>query len=118
MFHPRTSRKKLEQVIRMLDVVARLDHGTGADGFRTSRICKQRATSRYDGLIEALNEGMRTKKFNLSKDDARTLVVALDLYNVRRADGIGETWDDDAEQLFRELQSLFAKTYGEALYTS
>jgi hypothetical protein len=118
MFHPRTSRKKLEQVIRMLDVVARLGHDTGADGFRTSRISEQRATRRYDGLIEALNEGMKTKKFDLSKDDARTLVVALDLYNVRRTDGIGETWDDEAEQLFQELQSLFTKTYGEALYTS
>ncbi|WP_158045865.1 hypothetical protein [Skermanella pratensis] len=118
MFHPRTSRKKLEQVIRTLDAAARIGHGTDADGFRISTIGERRATTRYDVLIEALEQGMKTKKFELSRDDARLLVTALDLYNVRRTDGVGQSWDDGVEQLFQELQSLFAKTYGEALYAA
>jgi hypothetical protein len=116
MFHPRTSRKKLEQVIRMLDTVARIGHTADGDGFRTTLIGEQRVTDRYDALTEALDRGLKTKKFDLSRDDARILVTALDLYNVRRIDGMAETWDDEGEQLFQELQALFAKAYGEALY--
>lgn len=118
MFHPRTSRKKLEQVIRTLDAAARIGHGTDAGGFRISTIGERRTTDRYDALIEALEQGVRTKKFDLSRDDARLLVTALDLYNVRRTDGVGQPWDEEVEQLFQELQSLFAKTYGEALYAA
>ena len=49
---------------------------------------------------------------------ARLMVTALDLYNVRRTDGVGQSWDEEAEQLFQELQTLFAKTYGEGLYAA
>ena len=118
MFHPRTSRKKLEQVIRTLDAAARIGHRTDAAGFRVSTIEERRTTARYDALIGALEQAMRTKKFDLSRDDARLLVTALDLYNVRRTDGVGQPWDEEVEQLFQELQSLFAKTYGEALYAA
>jgi hypothetical protein len=117
MFHPRTSRKKLEQVIRTLDTAARIGHDRDSDGFRVTRIGERR-TDRYDGLIEKLEQGLRTKKFDLTRDEARLMVTALDLYNVRRTDGIGQSWDEEAEQLFQELQTLFAKTYGEGLYAA
>ena len=44
------------------------------------------------------------------------LVTALDLYNLRRTDNVAARWDDEVEQLFQELQSLFAKTYREPVY--
>lgn len=118
MFHPRTSRKKLEQVIRTLDAAARIGHDRNADGFRVARIGKQRNTGQYDAVIGKLEQGIATKKFDLSRDEARLMVTALDLYNVRRTDGVGQAWDEDAEQLFQELQTLFAKTYGEGLYAA
>jgi hypothetical protein len=118
MFHPRTSRKKLEQVIRTLDDAARIGHGRAPDGFRIARIEEQRQTDRYDTIIGKLEQGLQTKKFDLSRDEARLMVTALDLYNVRRTDGVGQSWDNETEQLFQELQTLFAKTYGEALYAA
>ncbi|EWY42336.1 hypothetical protein N825_19220 [Skermanella stibiiresistens SB22] len=118
MFHPRTSRKKLDQVIRTLDATARIGHGTDADGFQVASIGERRTTARYDALIEALEQAVKTKRFDLSREDARLMVTALDLYNVRRTDGVGQGWDDEVEQLFQELQTLFAKTYGEALHKS
>lgn len=116
MFHPRTSRKKLEQVIRTLDAAARIGHETNSDGFRIARIAERRSTDRYDAVIGKLEQGIANRKFDLSRDEARLMVTALDLYNVRRTDGIGQGWDEEAEQLFQELQTLFAKTYGEGLY--
>jgi len=118
MFHPRTSRKKLEQVIRTLDATARIGHERGSDGFRVTRIGKRRQTDRYDAVIGKLEQGLRTKKFDLTRDEARLLVTALDLYNVRRTDGVGQSWDEEVEQLFQELQALFAKTYGEGVYSA
>ena len=118
MFHPRTSRKKLEQVIRTLDTAARIGHERDSNGFRVSRIGERRRTDRYDAVIGKLEQGLRTKKFDLTRDEARLMVTALDLYNVRRTDGIGQSWDEEAEQLFQELQTLFAKTYGEGLYAA
>jgi hypothetical protein len=118
MFHPRTSRKKLEQVIRTLEAAARIGHGSNTQGFRICLIGERRVTDRYDALIGKLEQGLQTKKFDLSRDEARLMVTALDLYNVRRTDGVDQSWDDEAEQLFQELQTLFAKTYGEALYTA
>jgi hypothetical protein len=117
MFHPRTSRKKLEQVIRTLDAAARIGHDRDSNGFRVTRIGERR-TDRYDGLIGKLEQGLQTKKFDLTRDEARLMVTALDLYNVRRTDGVGQSWDEEAEQLFQELQTLFAKTYGEGLYAT
>ena len=117
MFHPRTSRKKLEQVIRTLDAAARIGHERDSDGFRVTRIGERR-TDRYDGLIGKLEQGLQTKKFDLTRDEARLMVTALDLYNVRRTDGVGQSWDEETEQLFQELQTLFAKTYGEGLYAT
>ena len=35
-----------------------------------------------------------------------------------RTDGVGQSWNEEAEQLFQELQTLFAKTYGEGLYAA
>ena len=75
-------------------------------------------TDRYDAVIGKLEQGLQTKKFDLSRDEARLMVTALDLYNVRRTDGVGQAWDEEAEQLFQELQTLFAKTYGEGLYAA
>jgi hypothetical protein len=118
MFHPRTSRKKLEQVIRTLDAVARIGHEHGSDGFEIVRIGERRTTDRYDAVIGKLEQGVTTKKFDLSREDARLMVTALDLYNVRRTDGAGQAWDEETEQLFQELQTLFAKTYGEGLYAA
>jgi hypothetical protein len=118
MFHPRTSRKKLEQVIRTLDAVARIGHERDPNDFRVARIGERRGIDRYDALIGKLEQGLRTKKFDLTRDEARLMVTALDLYNVRRTDGVGQSWDEEAEQLFQELQTLFAKTYGEGLYAA
>jgi hypothetical protein len=118
MFHPRTSRKKLEQVIRTLDAAARIGNGHNSEGFRIALIGEQRQTDRYDTVIGKLEQGLQTKKFDLSREEAKLMVTALDLYNIRRTDGAGQTWDEEAEQLFRELQTLFAKTYGEALYAA
>jgi len=118
MFHPRTSRKKLEQVIRTLDATGRIGHGQNPDGFRVTSIVEQRRTNRYDAIIGKLEQGLQTKKFHLSRDEARLMVTALDLYNVRRTDGVSQSWDEEIEQLFQELQMLFAKTYGEALYAA
>jgi hypothetical protein len=118
MFHPRTSRKKLEQVIRTLDAAARIGHDTDSDGFGVARIGERRCNDRYDALIGKLERGLRTKKFDLTRDEARLMVTALDLYNVRRTDGVGQSWNDETEQLFQELQTLFAKTYGEGLYAA
>ena len=118
MFHPRTSRKKLEQVIRTLDAAARISHERDSNDFRVARIGEQRCCDRYDALIGKLEQGLQTKKFDLTRDEARLIVTALDLYNVRRADGIGQSWDEETEQLFQELQTLFAKTYGEGLYAA
>lgn len=118
MFHPRTSRKKLEQVIQTLDAAARIGHERDSDGFRVTRIGERRCHDRYDALIGKLEQGLRTKKFDLTRDEARLMVTALDLYNVLRTDGVGQSWDEEAEQLFQELQTLFAKTYGEGLYAA
>ena len=118
MFHPRTSRKKLEQVIRTLNAMARIGNEADSDGFRVAKIEEQRRTDRYDAVIGKLEQGLRTKKFDLTRDEARLMVTALDLYNVLRTDGVGQSWDEEAEQLFQELQTLFAKTYGEGLYAA
>jgi hypothetical protein len=118
MFHPRTSRKKLEQVIRTLDAAARIGHERDSNGFLVARIGERRWTDRYDVVIGKLEQGLRTKKFDLTRDEARLMVTALDLYNVRRTDGVGQSWNEEAEQLFQELQTLFAKTYGEGLYAA
>ena len=118
MFHPRTSRKKLEQVIRTVDATARIGHERDSDGFRIARIGEQRRNDRYDVLIGKLEQGLQTKKFDLTRNEARLMVTALDLYNVRRTDGVGQSWDEEVEQLFQELQTLFAKTYGEVLYAA
>ena len=118
MFHPRTSRKKLEQVIRTLDTAARIGNDRDSNGFRITRIGERRRTDRYDAVIGKLEQGLRTKKFDLTRDEARLMVTALDLYNVRRTDGVGQPWDEETEQLFQELQTLFAKTYGEGLYAA
>jgi hypothetical protein len=121
MFHPRTSRKKLEKVIATLDALSHLTETTDAQGFRITGIDLAGANSasspgRYDAITATLRDGLTTKKFALSKDQSRALVAALDLYNLRRTDNVGAHWDDEVEQLFQELQSLFAKTYGEPVY--
>ncbi len=118
MFHPRTSRKKLEQVIRTLDAAARIGHERDSDGFRVTRIGEQRRHGPLRCGDREAGTGLRTKKFDLTRDEARLMVTALDLYNVRRTDGVGQSWDEEAEQLFQELQTLFAKTYGEGLYAA
>ena len=118
MFHPRTSRKKFEQVIRTLDTAARIGHERDSNGFRVARIGERRRTDRYDAVIGKLEQGLWTKKFDLTRDEARLMVTALDLYNIRRTHGVGQSWDEEAEQLFQELQTLFAKTYGEGLYAA
>ena len=61
MFHPRTSRKKLEQVIRTLDAAARIGHERDSDGFRITRIGEQRRTDRYDAVIGKLEQGFRRR---------------------------------------------------------
>ena len=118
MFHPRTSRKKLEQVIRTLDAAARIGHERDSDGFRIARIGERRTDGPVRCGDRETGTGLQTKKFDLTRDEARLMVTALDLYNVRRTDGVGQSWDEEAEQLFQELQTLFAKTYGEGLYAA
>ena len=67
-------------------------------------------------ISEKLKEGLSKKKFNLSRDEARDLVIGLDIYNVTRTDNVTIYWDSEVEKLYHGFNKRFSRLYNETVY--
>jgi hypothetical protein len=93
MFNRRTARAKLAAIAKVL-----------------SDVSARSGDPRYAALGDILADTSSPRAFALDVEEARLVVVALDLYNVL---GDNPVHDQAVADLFGECEKAYLKTYGQ-----
>jgi len=110
IIHPRMSKKKIAKVIYVIEnFIVNKNHNNPNE-----KALEQQ--ERYCTILQKLIGGSPGKKDDLDKNEARNLVVALDLYNVLKTDNVTVCWDVEIEKLHHELKKRFSELYNESVY--
>lgn len=110
IIHPRMSKKKIAKVIYVIEnFIVNKNHNNPNE-----KALEQQ--ERYCTILQKLTGGSPGKKDDLDKNEARNLVVALDLYNVLKTDNVTVCWDVEIEKLHHELKKRFSELYNESVY--
>jgi hypothetical protein len=116
MIHPRVSTEKILKVIEVLEVLPRMSKKVDSRGYIVTALTGEKGGSGYRKIIDKLKAGLSEKEYRISREEARDIVIALDLYNRRRTDNVNFAWDGMVEKIFHEFKKSYAETYGESIY--
>jgi hypothetical protein len=106
IIHPRTSKKKIEKIVTAFNALVNY----------TEKAEDIDQNERYRSILQKLTDGFSKKEFNLNKDEAKDMVIALDLYNILETDNMNTLWDTEIEKLHHELKKRFSELYNESVY--
>jgi hypothetical protein len=118
MFHPRSSKKKIEQIARVLEAAARSKPGRTSDGFWSAVESGAPVWPAGLALAEKLRAGLATKSFALSEGDSAAIVHALEYALVNGSGSADRSADDELEKLHQETAKQFVSTYGHSPYAN
>lgn len=116
MFHPRSSKKKIEQIARVLEMAARAKPSLDTSGFWRTSESDTIVWPAGLSLAEKLRAGLASKSFALSESDSAAIVHALEYALVIGGDERG--WDEELEKLHQETAKQFVATYGHSSYAN
>lgn len=116
MIHPRVSNEKIVKIIEVLEELPRMAKKVDDRGFIVTVFRRGGSGSGYGEIIEKLETGLSEKEYDLTMEESRDIVIALDLYNRRRTDNVNFAWDAEVEKIFHELKKRYAEIYGESIY--
>ncbi|MFO7915275.1 MAG: hypothetical protein R6U43_06245 [Candidatus Krumholzibacteriales bacterium] len=116
MIHPRVSSDKIRKIIEVLEELPRMSKKVDDRGLIVTVFSGEGCGSGYGRIIEKLETGLSEKEYNLTMEESRDIVIALDLYNRRRTDNVNFAWDPEVEKIFHELKKRYAEIYGESIY--
>jgi hypothetical protein len=117
MFHPRSAKKKIDQIARTLEVAAQLSPARDAEGFWTTKEAEPRWPQGV-ALAEKLREGLAAKSFALSEADSAAIVHALEYVLINACDNRTAGWNDELEKLHNETAKQFVAAYGHSPYAN
>ena len=116
MIHARVSKKKILKIIEVLEELPILVKKSDGQGRLITAIGNSKNDLKYKQILNKLRNGLLNKKYELSKDESRNMVIGLDLYNINRTDNVNIKWDYDVEKLYHEFKKRFAEVYHETVY--
>jgi len=116
LIHPRVSTEKISIIIEVLEQLPRLGKKVDNRGFIVTSLRREEPVEDYSAIIEKLKAGLSDKRYELSREESRDMVIALDLYNRRRTDNVNFRWDGRVEKIFHEFKKRYAEIYGESIY--
>lgn len=117
MFHPRSAKKKIEQIAQALESAARLEPKPDTAGFWTA----QEGEIFWPAgavLAQKLRDGLTSKSFSLNEQDSAAIVHALEYVLVNGCDNRERAWNDEIEKLHQETAKQFVATYGHSSYAN
>lgn len=116
MLHFRTSKAKIEALCAALNGWGSTASKWDADGFRKTVVGNTVHEARCAELVARLQSCFAAKCFDLSEDEARDVVLALDGANYWGTNNIDRFWSAERAALSNEMKAQFLKAYGVPVY--
>jgi hypothetical protein len=118
MFHPRSGKKKIEEIARALETAAALTPVADPQGFWRSGAAREPHWAEGVRLAEKLRNGLTSKSFALSEAESAAVVHALEYALVNGCDHRSGGWDEALEKLHNEAAKQFVSTFGHSCYAN